>query len=76
MARKHIDQFVYGTQYYRAPTPLPDEWDVDLRNMTGAGLETIQLRIQWRWNEPIEGRYVFDDIDMPVSYTHLRAHET
>jgi beta-galactosidase GanA len=57
------DQFVYGTQYYRAPTPLPDEWDYDLAKMGKAGLHTIQIRVQWRWNERREGEYIFDDID-------------
>ncbi len=57
------DQFVFGTQYYRAPTPLPEEWEGDLTKMGNAGLETIQLRIQWRWNERREGEYYFDDID-------------
>lgn len=55
--------FVYGTQYYRAPTPTPDEWEQDLRRMGEAGLDTIQIRIQWRKNEPRENDYEFDDID-------------
>ncbi len=62
-AARHINRFVYGTQYYRAPTPLPVEWEHDLQSMDQAGLDTIQLRIQWRWNEPREGEYCFDDID-------------
>ena len=57
------NQFVYGTQYYRAPTPLPTEWEDDLQNMGDAGLDTIQLRVQWRWNELVEGKYRFDDLD-------------
>ncbi len=54
---------MYGTQYYRAPTPLPEEWEPDLRNMASAGIDTIQLRVQWRKNEPREDEYYFDDID-------------
>ncbi len=57
------DFYMYGTQYYRAPTPLPDEWEIDLKNMDKAGLDTIQLRVQWRKNEPREDEYFFEDID-------------
>lgn len=60
---KKINNFVYGTQYYRAPTPLPDEWEYDMKEMEKAGLDTIQLRVQWRNNEPAEGKYFFDDTD-------------
>lgn len=63
MKNKFFTKYFYGTQYYRAPTPLPEEWETDLRNMEECGLDTIQLRIQWRWNEPSEGNYEFDDID-------------
>jgi len=63
MNKKIIKNFVYGSQYYRAPTPLQEEWEYDLKNMEKAGLDTIQLRVQWRWNEPKEGKYMFDDID-------------
>lgn len=61
--KKRLENFVYGTQYYRAPTPLPEEWEDDLKNMGRAGLDTLQVRVQWRWNEPSEGCYRFDDID-------------
>lgn len=61
---KIIDnKFIYGTQYYRAPTPLPDEWEVDMQKMGEAGIDTIQIRVQWRKNEPSENEYCFDDID-------------
>ena len=63
MNKNTIKTFIYGTQYYRAPTPLPEEWEYDLRNMEKIGLQAIQLRVQWRWNEPEEGKYLFEDID-------------
>ena len=64
MARTRIDHIGYGTQYYRAPTPLPEEWDHDLGAMGRvAGINLVQIRVQWRWNEPVEGRYRFDDVD-------------
>ncbi len=61
--RRITDRFVYGTQYYRAPTPLPPEWPGDLAAMGELGLDAIQLRVQWRWNEPAEGQYDFSDLD-------------
>jgi beta-galactosidase len=57
------DRFVLGAQYYRAPTPLPDEWEDDLARMGGAGIDTIQLRLQWRWHELRCGQYNFEDSD-------------
>lgn len=57
------DFFPYGVQYYRQPTPLPDEWAEDLKNIKKAGYTHIQLRPQWKWAERIEGQYYFDDID-------------
>lgn len=32
-----------GSQYYRPPTPRPEDWAVDLKRMKEAGLDTIQL---------------------------------
>ena len=59
-----FDDIVYGIQYYRAPTPLPTEWDEDLSNMVDRiSVDTIQLRIQWRQNERNEGEYNFSDLD-------------
>lgn len=63
MKNRFFPHYTYGTQYYRAPTPLPSEWENDLKDMDKTGIDTIQLRIQWRWNEPAEGRYEFEDID-------------
>ena len=63
MKNKFFTKYIYGTQYYRAPTPLPEEWKTDLEKMHETGIDTIQLRIQWRWNESSEGKYEFGDID-------------
>ncbi len=58
-----MDFFPYGVQYYRQPTPLPNEWEGDLKSIKEAGYTHIQLRPQWRWAEKIEGKYYFDDIE-------------
>jgi beta-galactosidase len=53
----------FGTQYYRAPSPAPAAWENDLANIARLGLNTVKFWVQWRWNNPEEGLYVFDDID-------------
>lgn len=54
---------IHGTQYYRSPTPLPEEWDSDIANFEKFGLDAFQIRINWRWNEKRENEYDFSDID-------------
>ncbi len=55
--------FPYGTQYYRAPTPLPEEWDTDLRELARLGYTHIQYRPQWRSHERIYDSFTWDDLD-------------
>ena len=56
-------EMLYGTQYYRAPTPLAAEWAKDLAALGDYGLDTIQLRLNWRNNERAEDVYTFEDVD-------------
>jgi len=60
---EQFDFFPYGTQYHRAPTPLPEEWAGDLAEIKKAGYSHIQLRPQWRWHERIRGQATWDDMD-------------
>ncbi|HXX65474.1 MAG TPA: beta-galactosidase, partial [Bacteroidota bacterium] len=53
----------FGTQYYRAPSPQREDWARDLARIAQLGLNTVKFWIQWRWNNPAEGAYVYDDID-------------
>ena len=57
------EDFIYAVQYYRAPTPLPKDWDNDLKTIKDLGFNTIQLRPQWRWHERVRGAIVWEDID-------------
>lgn len=58
------DAFIpFGAQYYRAPTPLKGEWDKDLTAFRERGFNTIKIWAQWRWNNPGENRFYFDDLD-------------
>lgn len=68
---KSKDDFIpFGAQYYRAPTPFPTEWENDLKRIAGLGFNTVKLWVQWRWNNPKEGVYDFNDIDtlMDLAY--------
>ena len=56
-------EIIHGTQYYRSPTPLPEEWEGDLARMGDFHLDIIQIRINWRNNELREDEYTFDDVD-------------
>ena len=58
-----FDQIIHGTQYYRAPTPLPEEWEGDISQHAEFGLDAMQIRINWRWNERREREYDFSDLD-------------
>ena len=58
-----MKKMLYGTQYYRFPTPLKDEWEEDITNMENYSLDTFQIRINWRANEIKEDQYNFDDVD-------------
>ena len=58
-----FDEIIHGTQYYRSPTPLPEEWEGDIAKLGDFNLDTFQIRINWRWNEKREGEYDFSDVD-------------
>jgi beta-galactosidase len=55
--------FIFGAQYYRAPTPEPELWEGDLRRMQELGLTDVKLFVQWRWSHRGEERFYFDDLD-------------
>lgn len=58
-----LNEIIHGTQYYRTPTPLLTEWEKDIANMEAFGLDAMQIRINWRWNERKENEYDFSDVD-------------
>ena len=58
-----FNEIIHGTQYYRTPTPLPEEWEGDIANFEEFNLDVFQIRINWRWNEREEGVYDFSDVD-------------
>lgn len=58
--------FLFGAQYYRAPTPEPECWETDLKHMAELGFTDVKFWVQWRWNNRRENEYRFDDLDALV----------
>ncbi len=55
--------FLFGTQYYRAPTPEPGLWKDDLAAIRGLGFNAVKYFVQWRWWHRAPRRFCFDDLD-------------
>lgn len=64
--------FLFGTQYYRAPTPEPECWEMDFRGMRELGFNAVKLTVQWRWSHRGKDRFFFEDLDrlMDLSAKH------
>lgn len=59
--------FIYGAQYYRAPTPEREFWAGDLKDLRNRGFNTVKFWVQWRWSERERGKFVWDDLDELMS---------
>ncbi|MHB9133819.1 MAG: beta-galactosidase [Armatimonadota bacterium] len=55
--------FIFGAQYYRAPTPEPVCWAGDLRRMRELGFNAVKFFVQWRWSHRRADQFYFDDLD-------------
>ncbi len=55
--------FLFGAQYYRAPTPDPSCWEEDLANIRGLGFNAVKFFVQWRWSHRAPDRFFFEDLD-------------
>jgi beta-galactosidase GanA len=55
--------FIFGSQYYRAPTPEPSCWEGDLRRCRDLGFNAVKFFVQWRWSHRGEESCYFDDLD-------------
>ncbi len=60
----------FGSQYYRAPSPAPEDWESDLKNLAALGFNTVKFWVQWRWNHPAVDEFYFDDIDRLMDLAH------
>lgn len=62
--------FIYGAQYYRAPTPEPECWESDLRRMRELGFNHVKFWVQWRWAHRAPNSFYFEDIDRLMDLAH------
>lgn len=62
--------FLFGAQYYRAPTPHPESWESDLKNMKANGFNCVKIWVQWGWTHRGENEFYFEDTDrlMDLAY--------
>lgn len=65
-----VYDFIFGVQYYRAPTPSRDNWESDIRKVRENGFNSIKFWVQWGWTHRDEEVFYFDDIDtlMDLAY--------
>lgn len=78
--KKNSLPFLFGSQYYRAPTPEPECWLEDHRKMQDIGFNSVKYWVQWRWahhkdvgNPGFEiDRFDFSEIDqlMELAWQH------
>jgi len=67
--RKDIDNqtvdypFIWGAQYYRAPTPAKENWESDIKHFSELGFTDIKFWLQWRWAQPASDEFYFEDLD-------------
>lgn len=62
--------FIWGAQYYRAPTPDKKFWRNDMANMKKLGFTDIKFWVQWRWSHRAENEFYFNDIDELMDLAH------
>src|SRR3954469_406467 len=55
--------FLFGSQYYRAPTPEKECWAEDLAKMKDIGFNQVKYWVQWRWQHRAPNRFYWDDLD-------------
>src|SRR5947199_10258340 len=58
--------FLFGAQYYRAPTPERECWATDLAKMKDLGFTQVKYWVQWRWSHRAQDRFSWDGPDGPM----------
>lgn len=52
-----------GTQYWRPPTPPPEEFAADIPRIADVGLAAIRIWACWGWHETSPGLFDWEDTD-------------
>ncbi|HDN79739.1 MAG TPA: glycosyl hydrolase family protein [Chloroflexi bacterium] len=53
----------YGAQYYRAPTPRPEDWERDLNTMADMGFNIVRFWAMWNFIQVSEEEFDFSHLD-------------
>ena len=71
-SKKNNFPFIFGSQYYRAPTPEVACWEPDFGKMSHLGFTDVKFFVQWRWSHRTNDTYFFEDLDqlMNLAYSH------
>ncbi len=62
--------FLWGAQYYRAPTPEAECWEQDFEKMKQLGFNQVKFWLQWRWSHITEHEYDYEDLDRLMNLAH------
>jgi len=65
--------FLWGAQYYRAPTPAASCWVQDLDRMQAMGFTDVKLWAQWGWTQRAPDTFYFDDLDTLLDLAGTRG---
>ncbi len=52
-----------GSQYFRAPTPTPHDWERDIAQAKNHGLDYMRLWLMWNWYTRVEDHYDFSSLE-------------
>ena len=73
--RNEVDSFTSGAILLTREVGNPSEFGIAVQK-NGEIVDVIEKPSEFVGNLAIGGIYIFDETFWPVSYTHLRAHET
>ena len=60
-----FDEIIHGTQYYRAPTPLENEWEEDISKLKNYNIDAFQKNMSiYKWQK--------DDFYMPNQFLDIK----
>ena len=65
--------FLFGAQYYRAPTPEPACWEQDLARIRELGMNCVKFWVQWRWAHREDGTCDFSDLQRLCDLAHANG---
>ena len=63
------NEFLYGAQYYRPPTPERDQHSFHLTQIKNdLGFKVVKFRLTWNWIEREKGKLDLDEVHEMFDY--------